>query len=76
MVVPLIFGKITKDLFSSENIFADAIVNELTIGFIAAFITGLFACTWMIKIVKKSKLKYFSFYCFIIGFSVIIITNI
>jgi undecaprenyl-diphosphatase len=37
------------------------------VGFIAAFVTGIIACTWMIKLVKKSKLKYFAFYCFIVG---------
>ena len=36
-------------------------------GFIAAFIAGLFACTWMIKLVKKSKLKYFAYYCALVG---------
>jgi undecaprenyl pyrophosphate phosphatase UppP len=39
----------------------------LIAGFLAAFITGLFACTWMIAIVKKSKLKYFAYYCFVVG---------
>lgn len=39
----------------------------LLVGFIAAFITGLFACNWMIKLVKRSQLKYFAYYCFAIG---------
>ncbi len=71
MVVPLIFGKIAKDLldawkdgtpFASEG-------QELpmVVGFVAAFLTGLLACTWMIKIVKSSKLSYFSYYCFVVG---------
>jgi len=29
--------------------------------------TGLLACKWMIILVKKSKLKYFSFYCLLLG---------
>lgn len=40
---------------------------SLLSGFLAAFITGLFACTWMIAIVKRSKLKYFAIYCFAVG---------
>ncbi len=63
MVVPLIFGKIAKDLLSDEFTLVTNYA-ELSAGFIAAFLTGLFACTWMIKIVKRSKLKYFSYYCF------------
>jgi|SaaInl74LU_5_DNA_1037368.scaffolds.fasta_scaffold00711_3 undecaprenyl-diphosphatase len=39
----------------------------LLAGFLAAFVTGLFACTWMIKLVKRSQLKYFAYYCFAIG---------
>ena len=68
MVVPLIFGKIAKDLKDGAFESTSIDVIPLSIGFIAAFITGMVACTWMISIVKKSKLKYFSFYCFIVGF--------
>lgn len=42
-------------------------ILSLIVGFIGAFITGLFACTWMINLVKKSKLIYFSVYCIVIG---------
>ena len=44
----------------------------LLAGFLAAFVTGLLACTWMIKLVKKSQLKYFSFYCFAAGIGAIV----
>ncbi len=39
----------------------------LLIGFLAAFISGWFACSWMINIVKKGKLIWFAVYCLIIG---------
>lgn len=39
----------------------------LLAGFLSAFISGLLACQWMISIVKKGKLIYFAFYCFLIG---------
>ena len=39
----------------------------LLIGFLAAFFSGLIACSWMIKIVKRGKLIYFAIYCAIIG---------
>lgn len=39
----------------------------LTIGFIAAFISGVFACQLMIRIVKNSKLIYFAAYCLVVG---------
>ncbi|MCF8378982.1 MAG: undecaprenyl-diphosphate phosphatase [Bacteroidales bacterium] len=46
---------------SSEGIWV------LVAGFISAFFSGLFACKWMIKLVKKGKLIYFAVYCVIIG---------
>lgn len=72
MVVPLILAKMGKDLLSGEVSMADANVFPLTIGFIAAFVTGLLACTWMIKLVQKSKLSYFAYYCFVVGIIAII----
>ena len=39
----------------------------LLIGFIASFIVGCLACKWMIEIVKKGKLIWFSVYCVIVG---------
>lgn len=74
MVVPLIFGKIAKDVLSDEFAVSREVGIELIIGFLAAFITGIFACKWMIALVKKSQLKYFSFYCFLVGFAVIIVS--
>jgi len=67
MVVPLILGKMAKDLLSGEVSYESSIVIPLVIGFIAAFITGVLACTWMIKLVKNAKLSYFAIYCALIG---------
>ena len=71
MVVPLIFGKIAKDIFSGDLEYQSTTFFPLVIGFIAAFITGIIACKWMIKLVKSSQLKYFAYYCFSIGVIVI-----
>ena len=67
MVVPLIFGKIAKDVLSGDLTYDSGNFTSLSIGFVAAFIAGLFACTWMISLVKKSKLSYFAIYCVIVG---------
>ncbi len=42
-------------------------ILPLVVGFIAAFVAGLFACKLMIKIVNKGKLIYFAAYCLIVG---------
>lgn len=67
MVVPLIFGKVIKDIMSGDISLESDQIASISIGFISAFIAGLFACNWMINLVKNSKLYYFSYYCFIIG---------
>ncbi len=72
MVVPLIFGKIAKDLFSGEISTHNTNLGVMGVGFVVAFICGLIACTWMISLVKKSKLRYFSIYCVIVGVIAII----
>ena len=68
MVVPLIFGKIGKDVLSGDLNFQSSEMISISAGFIAAFLAGLLACKWMISLVKKSKLSYFSLYCAIVGF--------
>jgi undecaprenyl-diphosphatase len=70
MVVPLIFGKIAKDgldIIKGDVIIDTVSTTPLIMGFLAAFITGLAACTWMLSLVKKAKLHYFSYYCFGVG---------
>jgi undecaprenyl-diphosphatase len=67
MVVPLILGKMAKDILDGAFETISGSMVNYGVGFIAAFVTGIIACTWMIKLVKKSKLKYFAFYCFIVG---------
>ena len=67
MVVPLIFGKIAKDLLDGAVFHGSYPSLALVAGFGAAFVTGLLACKWMIQLVKKSKLIYFSIYCFVIA---------
>lgn len=67
MVVPLILGKVSKDILSGDITAASGNFTSLAAGFIAAFITGAIACVWMIKLVKQSKLTYFAVYCLVVG---------
>ncbi|QBA65115.1 undecaprenyl-diphosphate phosphatase [Muriicola soli] len=73
MVVPLIFGKMAKDIFSGEIDFHSTQMASLTAGFLAAFFAGLLACIWMIKLVRQSKLEYFAIYCFLVGIIAIVV---
>ncbi len=74
MVVPLIMGKMAKDLLDGNISSESTDLMPLAVGFTAAFCAGLLACTWMISLVKKSQLRYFSYYCFVVGFGSIALT--
>lgn len=60
MVVPLILGKIAKDVLDGKFILSEELAVPLLAGFMAAFFTGLGACLWMIQLVKKSQLSWFA----------------
>ncbi|MBS9766971.1 MAG: undecaprenyl-diphosphate phosphatase [Flavobacteriaceae bacterium] len=72
MVVPLIFGKVAKDILGGEISFESSQSLPMFVGFVTAFLSGVVACTWMISLVKKSKLSYFSIYCAVVGFIAIV----
>ena len=67
MVIPLIFGALLKNVLEREDPIRMDFSLPLIIGFISAFITGIIACKWMVKLVNKSKLKFFGVYCLIVG---------
>jgi undecaprenyl-diphosphatase len=71
MVVPLILGKMAKDLLDGDFV-GSASLPELGVGFVAAFFTGIAACVWMIKLVKKAELKWFAYYCFSVAAIVLV----
>ena len=75
MVIPPILGQAllsVKDFVSGEETFGGIGAMPMLIGFAAAFISGCFACKWMINIVKQGKLVYFGIYCAIVGFIAIV----
>ena len=63
-LVDLLQGELTSEL---------GLVPAL-VGFVAAFVTGCFACRFMIEIVRRQRLIYFAIYCAIVGSATIIAT--
>jgi undecaprenyl-diphosphatase len=47
-------------------------VSVMIGGFVTAFLSGAFACKWMINIVKSGKLIYFAYYCIAMALFVVI----
>lgn len=75
MVLVPILGEAFLELIGGELGATSIPVSSLVIGFIAAFVSGYMACTWMIRLVAKGKLIYFAYYCLIVGLT-IVLTNI
>lgn len=63
------------DLLGGASIGSLEIVPAI-VGFVAAFVTGCFACKFMIEIVRRQRLICFALYCAIVGISTIIVTII
>ena len=70
MVIPPILGEALLDVMKAvkgEAVLGGIEALPLTIGFLAAFLSGCVACKWMISIVKRGKLIYFGIYCAVVG---------
>ena len=80
MVLPVIFGSMAYKLLGyirEGGGEADAIGwVALLLGFVAAFGAGMAACRWMIRIVARSRLQYFAFYCFAVGLAAVIVASV
>jgi len=69
MVLVPVLGEAFLELISGE--FSDSAsgisLSSYILGFVSAFVAGLFACKVMINLVKRAKLTGFAIYCAIIG---------
>ena len=72
MVIPLILGKMVKDILSGDFMNHMPSTTYLILGFSAAFVSGVLACKFMIAIIKRTQLKWFAYYCFLVGSAIII----
>jgi undecaprenyl-diphosphatase len=67
MVLVPVIGANLLEIVSGEIKTGSTGAGIIFLGFISAFISGYLACRWMIALVRRSKLIWFSFYCLIIG---------
>ena len=67
MVLVPIIGANIVDLAGQDFSSSEFNSIPLIVGFLAAFISGLFACKWMIRIINQGKWIYFAVYCLLIG---------
>lgn len=70
MVIIPILGEAlldVKDMLETGSTGSEIGWLPMLVGFLASFIVGCLACKWMINLVKKGKLVWFSIYCVIMG---------
>lgn len=74
VLVPILGATVLecKDLLSSPTTHESNLLPFVA-GFVAAFVSGLFACKLMINLVNRGKIIYFSAYCFAIGLIAIVV---
>jgi len=73
MVLIPIVGANLAELRSGDFSVEGTSVFVILVGFITAFISGYFACKWMINLVKKGNLTWFAIYCVLVGiFSILL----
>ena len=67
-------GEAFLDVVGGDYAASSVGMLQLVLGFIAAFVSGLFACRFMIAMVRKARLKWFALYCVLVGAACIVST--
>ncbi|WP_273122618.1 undecaprenyl-diphosphate phosphatase [Metabacillus sp. HB246100] len=73
MFIPVSFGGLilsVSELMEDPNL--DTLLLPYIVAFIAALITSYFSLKWFMNIMARGNLKYFAYYCFIVGIAVLI----
>ena len=75
MVLVPILGEAFLDMMKGGFAPAESGISmlALVVGFLAAFISGYIACSWMLNLVKKGKLIWFAVYCFVVGIIILFV---
>ena len=76
MVLIPIMGEALLDMIKlfKGTMESDLALLPAVVGFLAAFVTGCFACRFMIEIVRRQRLVWFALYCAIVGSVTLIAT--
>lgn len=72
MVLVPILGETFLEVVGGEFGASSVGALALVLGFVSAFLSGLFACKVMIALVKKAKLSWFALYCLVASLCIFI----
>jgi undecaprenyl-diphosphatase len=65
MVLVPILGETFLEIVGGEFGTSSVGALPLILGFVSAFLSGLFACKAMVALVKRAKLSWFALYCLV-----------
>lgn len=72
MVLVPILGETFLELVGGEFGASSVGATALVLGFVSAFLSGLFACKVMVALVKKARLSWFALYCLLAAAAIFI----
>ena len=72
MVLVTILGETFLEIMGGEFGASSVGALPLVLGFISAFLSGLFACKVMIALVRKARLSWFALYCLLVAAAIFI----
>ena len=72
MVLVPILGETFLEILGGEFGASSVGALPLVLGFVSAFLSGLFACKAMVALVKKARLSWFALYCLLAAAAIFI----
>lgn len=74
LYIPVSIGTVVLNIdeFIDQGIFSTMLIPYL-LAFLGSIVASFFALKWFINVMKQGNLKYFAFYCFIVGTLVFLI---
>jgi undecaprenyl-diphosphatase len=72
MVLVPILGETFLEIVGGEFGASSVGTLPLVLGFLSAFVSGLFACRVMVALVKKARLSWFALYCLLAAAAIFI----
>lgn len=70
--IPAVMGANLVEFLSYRGEISSFNMSTLAIGFLVSFVTGIFAIKLVLSSLESKKFKYFAYYCFVLGFSVLV----
>jgi len=72
IAIPIIIGAVLLEVVNINQI-GEVNFTNLVVGFITSSIVGYFSISWLIKIINKLHFWKFSFYCWLLGSTLLLI---